>query len=827
MNSPDIPSPGMTLGAVYVGATVATMSQPSSSSVSASTMHYRPSQKIHQISIIDAIVNDSALAPAVWRGVLRERSGYAREIKFGASRRRPGPMLSHFVFRAGGNWRLLFHDLFHPWLLLTHFAWNSVFIHSGVFFDKTWRRQWNWKKALKRMTATFKPALQRVVERIAVVESVVNGGYSKAIWTRAANPQPVLTLHNSLTNLTSVAQAVLYGDLDMQDVWHHTLGYSGSHDEMSSLSRISHTPWARLHGPPPLVFGNPRLSEQAEAELLTWLDGQTNVVSLRFPFLVDGDDEDVLPPTLLPTTPTRIRLLSAPTTPSQPFLFPMPPLSPLPPTPTPTQDMFTHARHVLSSSSHPSRPLIDASITISTPIYDGFRPTTTLESLPPSVRHLRFAFKSVGKRTEEKTLRSAVVVCPAIEELEIQGDAGEACWYSIVPHFKSLRVLIMRKPGIAQVPTSKEALDERFPLPKPNERAARLANACPALQHVVFPNGVQWRRPSASLLPLPRSRSSPCLPFDDLFVKKINRDVPPPLPPKVVPLTEQRFMKREECFDLNDSDDDDSLFYKPTLRKESSSIQGCHEHVEVNVRGAGKMVMASLTLAIGVHNSGLHIRIRISAGQGNVLTSAFGEDVFAHISTAIFHVFFSCPTRDFKQRLMKRSDLGSLFSEKGEYLINHDVLPPLPPKLTEQRFTKREQYFGLNDSDDDDSLFCTPSLRKESSVDTGLSRTARDQRREDGDGASLGIASQKRRQFYPPSRLLPHPSPPRIDDKPEAKCRAQSSFIFFPPPIRDFKHWFKKCSHLDDSNSDSSSLFTPTPSPRKRSFRATNKWRLT
>ncbi len=60
----------------------------------------------------------------------------------------------------------------------------------------------------------------------------------------------------------------------------------------------------------------------------------------------------------------------------------------------------------------PSCPLIDASITISTPIYAGFRPTTTLESLPPSVRRLRFMFKSVGKRTEEKTLRSAVVVCP-------------------------------------------------------------------------------------------------------------------------------------------------------------------------------------------------------------------------------------------------------------------------------------------------------------------------------------------------------------------------------------------------------------------------------
>ncbi|KAK0432946.1 hypothetical protein EV421DRAFT_1451365 [Armillaria borealis] len=316
----------------------------------------------------------------------------------------------------------------------------------------------------------------------------------------------------------------------------------------------------------------------------------------------------------------RTRLLSVPTTPCQPFLVPMPPLSPLPPTPTPTQATFTHTEATLLpniATLHgppyliiliaPSRPLIDASITISTPIYAGFRPTTTLESFPSPVRRLRFTFKSVGKRTEEKTLHSAVIVCPDIEELEIDGDADKECWYSIVPYFKSLRVLVMRIPGTAQVKTVKEELDERFPLPKRartcstsstishsghytfvSERphAARLANACTALQRVVFPNEVQWCRPSPSL---PRSQSSPCLPFDDLFMK-INRDVVPPPPPprKVVPLTEQRFMKAEECFDLNASDDD-SLFFKPSPSRQSSSIQRCHE---VGVQGAGKMVMA-------------------------------------------------------------------------------------------------------------------------------------------------------------------------------------------------------------------------------------------
>ncbi|PBK80367.1 hypothetical protein ARMGADRAFT_1040105 [Armillaria gallica] len=173
---------------------------------------------------------------------------------------------------------------------------------------------------------------------------------------------------------------------------------------------------------------------------------------------------------------------------------------------------------ILLATSH-RHPLIDPSITISTPICAGFSPTTTLKSLPPFVRRLRFMFKSVGKRTKEKTLRSAVVVCPAIEELEIEEEGGEECWCSIVPHLKSLRVLVMCKPGTAQIKAAKEELDERFPLPKrartrstssaishsghsmvvsERARATHLANACPALQHVVFLYAVRWHRPSSS-----------------------------------------------------------------------------------------------------------------------------------------------------------------------------------------------------------------------------------------------------------------------------------------------------------------------------------------
>ncbi len=56
-----------------------------------------------------------------------------------------------------------------------------------------------------------------------------------------------------------------------------------------------------------IEFGNTHLCGQAEGELLTWLDGQTNVVSLRFPFLIN----DASPPTPLPAMPTHTRLLSA------------------------------------------------------------------------------------------------------------------------------------------------------------------------------------------------------------------------------------------------------------------------------------------------------------------------------------------------------------------------------------------------------------------------------------------------------------------------------------------------------------------------------------
>ncbi|PBK80393.1 hypothetical protein ARMGADRAFT_1171935 [Armillaria gallica] len=134
--------------------------------------------------------------------------------------------------------------------------------------------------------------------------------------------------------------------------------------------------------------------------------------------------------------------------------------------------------------------------------YDYPQVPPSLCSLPPL--HVQVCRQMYGGK---KTLCSAIVICPAIEELKIEEEGGEECWCSIIPHLKSLHVLVMRKPGTTQIKAMKEELDERFPLLKrarthlmssaishsghsmvisEHAHATHLANACPALQHVIF-----------------------------------------------------------------------------------------------------------------------------------------------------------------------------------------------------------------------------------------------------------------------------------------------------------------------------------------------------
>ncbi|KAK0437424.1 uncharacterized protein EV420DRAFT_1652037 [Desarmillaria tabescens] len=87
------------------------------------------------------------------------------------------------------------------------------------------------------------------------------------------------------------------------------------------------------------------LSPQAQMYLI-------NVVSTRFPSLLEDNDGDQSPSTLLPAIPTHTRLLSAPTMPSRRTLFPMPPLSVLPLTPTLQPFDSCERTCTRSSSSH-------------------------------------------------------------------------------------------------------------------------------------------------------------------------------------------------------------------------------------------------------------------------------------------------------------------------------------------------------------------------------------------------------------------------------------------------------------------------------------------
>ncbi len=52
----------------------------------------------------------------------------------------------------------------------------------------------------------------------------------------------------------------------------------------------------------------------------------------------------------------------------------------------------------------------------------------------------------------------------------------------------------------------------------------------------------------------------------------------------------RRFTKAEQVLDLNEGEDDDSLFFIPSPRTENISTQCCHQQIEVDVQGAGNMV---------------------------------------------------------------------------------------------------------------------------------------------------------------------------------------------------------------------------------------------
>ncbi|KAK0433917.1 uncharacterized protein EV420DRAFT_490179 [Desarmillaria tabescens] len=179
---------------------------------------------------------------------------------------------------------------------------------------------------------------------------------------------------------------------------------------------VPYTTCPRSHGQPPLPSFDLHIARHYSAFDLC------HIVLLRFPFVIEDYDDDSPPSTPLPATLIRTLLLSVtvPTAPSRLTPFPIPPQSPLLPALTRTHDSFTYPTITLLPNlpilHFPpdlvtflaiSQPLIIVSITISTTICAGFRPTSTLESLPPS--------------------EARVIVCPDIGELEVEGKSGEVC----------------------------------------------------------------------------------------------------------------------------------------------------------------------------------------------------------------------------------------------------------------------------------------------------------------------------------------------------------------------------------------------------------------
>ncbi len=191
-----------------------------------------------------------------------------------------------------------------------------------------------------------------------------------------------------------------------------------------------------------IMLSDTKLSGQAEAKLLTWLDGQTNVISFHFPLplLLDND--------------ATTRHLSAPT----PLL-------------TLTQDIFTHAAATLlpNLTTLHGPPHLVILFAPSLPRYMlilVLRPPSS-----PSVLLFDIAMMCSSmsvKRTEGKILRSPVVIYRIIEELQRRERPAKSVGVVsfLVSPFKYRRVLVMRISGMAEVKAVREGLDERFPLPQ-------------------------------------------------------------------------------------------------------------------------------------------------------------------------------------------------------------------------------------------------------------------------------------------------------------------------------------------------------------------------
>ncbi|KAK0190197.1 hypothetical protein F5146DRAFT_1002366 [Armillaria mellea] len=237
-------------------------------------------------------------------------------------------------------------------------------------------------------------------------------------------------------------------------------------------------------------------------------------------------------------------------------------------------------------------------------------------------------------------------VAPSKNSDEIEGDAGEECWCSLVPCFKFLCVLVMRKTGTARVKTAKEELDERSRLPRGARTRSKSSTSGYSMtgseRREQFDTRTGGGSSSGSWKDGDGARlgifSKPSLLIQAKAFKvshtqitkeqKISagqQNVTPTLarlPVKIIfrpyhrthairscillesglVISKQTFTKAEQCFGLNDGEDDDSpssLHRSLSLNKVGIMIQHCHAQIEVDIQGAIRMVMALGVLKLG------------------------------------------------------------------------------------------------------------------------------------------------------------------------------------------------------------------------------------
>lgn len=188
-----------------------------------------------------------------------------------------------------------------------------------------------------------------------------------------------------------------------------------------------------------LTFLQKTISADEKNDLFAWLDGQTNIVSLSLPNLIEENDSDSHHTANLITSPsTFLNASPSPTPLSMMFPTDLSPTVPAHPYSSPTllPALTTlHAPPDIVILLAPTRALSDITLHIHTTLYDGLRPSALMVPLR-GVANLAFRFEeNVDRRTVEKVLGAAGAM---LGEAQDEGDSSpveklevEIAWLSV------------------------------------------------------------------------------------------------------------------------------------------------------------------------------------------------------------------------------------------------------------------------------------------------------------------------------------------------------------------------------------------------------------